>query len=228
MDRPLETGRACVRSLYNIMSSSNQKLRLAGALAVLATLVLAVSCQGFFPKATLQSITISPQSPQVLLNTANQAPLQVWGTDSNNHRYQITSGVNWSTDPTGVISIDPNTFVPDGQSLTTTTITADTQGLTATATGTVTVGCISKIAITPLNPNPISINNGDTIQFLATATTCNGSQDITAVATWVSSNTSAATVSTTGLVSPVGTGVTTITANSDGITSNSVSVTVTQ
>jgi len=209
------------------MSSSNQKLRAAGALAVLLTLALAVSCQGFFPKATLQSITISPQSPQVLLNTANQSPLQVWGTDSNNNRYQLTTGVNWSTDPSGVISIDPNTYVPNGLSLTTTTITADAQGLTTTATGTVTVGCISQIAVTPTNPGSISFSNGGTIQFDALATTCNGQQDITDVATWISSNTSVATIDSTGFLTPVATGSTSVTANSDGITSNTVLVTVT-
>ncbi len=210
------------------MSSTKLRIRLTGAFAVLPTLALAVSCQGFFPKATLQSITISPQSPQVLLNTANQAPLQLWGTDSNNHRYQLTTGVSWSTDPTGVISIDANTYVPNGLSLTTTTITASAQGLTATATGTVTVGCISAIAITPTNPGPISINAGGTQPFSALATTCNGSQDITNVATWVSSDPSVATISTTGLVSPVATGTAVITANSGGITSNAVTVTVTQ
>lgn len=209
------------------MSSPKQKLRAAGALAVLLTLALAVSCKGFFPKATLQTINISPQSPQVLLNTTNQSPLQVWGTDTNNNRYQITAGVSWSTDPTGVISIDPNTFVPNGLSLTTTTITANTQGLTTTATATVTVGCISQIAVTPSSPGSISITGGGTLQFKALATTCNGSQDITDVATWVSSNTSVATIDSTGFLSPVTAGTTNVTANSDGITSNTVLVTVT-
>ncbi len=209
------------------MSFTKHKLRLIGAFAALATLALAVSCTGFFPKATLQSITIQPQSPQILLSTSNQAALQVWGTDSNNNRAQITSGISWSTNPTGVVSIDPTTSVPDGLSLSTTTITASVQGLSTTASATVTVGCIQSIAITPANPGPISIIGGGTVQFSAMATTCNGPQDITNVATWLSSNTATATISSTGFVSPLASGTTNITATSGGITSNIVTVTVT-
>jgi Bacterial Ig-like domain (group 2) len=208
------------------MSSTKKRLQLAGALAALATLALAVSCTGFFPKATLQSVAIQPQSPQILLNTPNQTALQVWGTDTDNNRSQITTGVSWSTNPTGVVSIDPKTFVPNGLSLTTTTLTANVQGLSTTATATVTVGCIQSIAVTPSNPGPISAATSQTIPFVATAATCNGAVVITDVAAWSSSNTAAATIDSSGVATAVAVGTTNITATSDGVTSNVVVVTV--
>jgi hypothetical protein len=76
------------------MSSSNPKLRAAGALAVVVSLALAVSCRGFFVKATLQSIALQPQTPS--FGVGFQQPMQAWGTDSNNNRYQLTNGVEWS------------------------------------------------------------------------------------------------------------------------------------
>jgi hypothetical protein len=54
---------------------------------------------------------------------------------------------------------------------------------------------------------------GTTSQFNATATLSSGStQDVTSQAAWSSSNTSAATVSTSGVVSGVGTGTAVINA----------------
>ena len=40
------------------MSSTKNKLRLAGAFAFLATLALTISCTGFFVNPTVSSITI--------------------------------------------------------------------------------------------------------------------------------------------------------------------------
>ncbi len=60
------------------MSSKQHKLRLAGALAVLASLAFAISCRGFFVNPTLTSIAISPTAPQVEQGKTLQ--LQAFGT----------------------------------------------------------------------------------------------------------------------------------------------------
>src|SRR5262249_54727418 len=72
-----------------------------------------------------------------------------------------------------------------------------------------------------------SIAKGSTVQFTAIGTFGDGStQNLTNSVSWNSSNTSVATVSGSGLASGVGGGSTTITASQGGITSNTVSLTV--
>ncbi len=68
----------------------------------------------------------------------------------------------------------------------------------------------SSVEITPSNP---SLPIGVTQQFTATAAQAGGSSiDVTAQAVWTSSNTSVATVNSSGLASTLGAGTTTITA----------------
>jgi len=81
----------------------------------------------------------------------------------------------------------------------------------------ITINCVAvtSISLTPLN----TINQGTTQQFTAIGTYPNGTtQDITSSASWSSNNTSVATVNASGLVTPVGSGYTYISASKDGVT----------
>lgn len=140
------------------MSSTKQKLRLAGALAALAILALAVSCKGFFVKPTLTSIAISPATPQV--EVGQQATLQAFGTYDDGSRNQIKSGVSWGSSDQTVATVDANTGVMTGVQTGTVTITADAQGLSSTATGTVFI-VITSISISPQNPSIPSTGSQD-------------------------------------------------------------------
>jgi hypothetical protein len=169
------------------MSSSNLKLRAAGAFAVIAGLALAVSCQGFFPKATLQSIALQPQTPS--FGVGYQQPMQAWGTDSNSNRYQLTSGVSWQvTDPSSgvVATIDPNTGTMTGVNPGTLTVNASAQGLTGSTTGTV-VELVTAMTISPTSTSvedtgtayaqfTIKDGNGNDISSLVTLTAELGGQ----------------------------------------------------
>jgi hypothetical protein len=170
------------------MSSSNLKLRAAGALTVIVGLALAVSCQGFFPKATLQSIALQPQTPS--FGVGFQQPMQAWGTDSNNNRYQLNSGVSWQvTDPSSgtVATIDPNTGTMTGVNPGTVTVNASAQGLTGSTTGTV-VEIVTAMTISPTSnsvqdtgtayaPFHVKDGNGNDISSLVTLTAELGGQD---------------------------------------------------
>jgi hypothetical protein len=167
------------------MSPTKSKLRLFAALAALAALALAASCRGFFPAATLSSITIQPSAPQVAFSTPSQAPLQVWGTDSNNNRSQVTSGVSWSSLSPTIVSIDANTGVPNGLALGTGQVQASVQGLTAQATATVYITNVTAITV---NPKQASISIASTTltqSFSALATVGTSSLDVTSGATFV-------------------------------------------
>jgi hypothetical protein len=74
---------------------------------------------------------------------------------------------------------------------------------------------LSSVAVTPTNP---TIPTGSTLQFTAIATYSDGStQDVTGTATWASSNTTVATISSGGLATGSRSGTTTISATQGGI-----------
>jgi uncharacterized protein YjdB len=82
---------------------------------------------------------------------------------------------------------------------------------------------LNSIAIS--NASPFSLAVGSTQQFTAIGTYSDGSnQDVTFKATWSSSDTSIATVSTYGLITAVAAGNTDITASLSGTTSSPVNV----
>jgi hypothetical protein len=168
------------------MSFSNQKLRAAGAIAVLVTLGLAVSCQGFFPKATLQSIALQPPTPTFAVGF--QQPMQAWGTDSNNHRYQLTSGVSWqlSSPSSGTVAtIDANSGTMTAVNSGTVTVTASSQGLSGTTTATV-VQVVNSMTINPLTatiPNDGNTTANFTVSGVVQVANGTQTEDLTSVVT---------------------------------------------
>jgi len=165
-----------------MMSSPKSRLRLIGAFAALAALALAVSCQGFFPKATLQSIALQPPTPS--FGVGFQQPMQAWGTDSNNNRYQLTSNVTWqlSEPSTGVVAtIDGSSGTMTGVNAGTITVMASYQALSGTTTATV-VENVSKMTIDPTNTS-VTDDGNQFASFTVSGTTGSGSQDITSLVT---------------------------------------------
>jgi|SRR5438552_8600625 len=86
-----------------------------------------------------------------------------------------------------------------------------------------TIGCTSSTA-SPTSISSVAVAGaapavGATSQFTATATLMNGTtQDVTSLATWSSSNSTEATVSSSGLVAGVGAGTVTIQATYQSVT----------
>ena len=120
------------------MSSTKQKLHLAGAFAALATLALAVSCTGFFVPEQLASMTISPASPTVPLGGTTQ--LQAFGTNTDSSSAgNISSKVTWTSSGGGITVSSSGLLTGTDLSSAASTITAEDQGITATASATVCV-----------------------------------------------------------------------------------------
>ncbi len=126
-----------------------RKLWLTLAFTVLMALAFGVSCQGFFVKPTLTSITISPTAPAVQVGTS--ATLQAFGVYNDGSSAYLTSNVSWSSsDPTIATITGTGSATFDALTVGTTTITAGSQAVTSTATATVFV-TISAIGITPMS-----------------------------------------------------------------------------
>jgi trimeric autotransporter adhesin len=209
---------------------SGRKLTLALAFAGLVALAVGVSCRGFFVKPTLTAIAVSPPTPTIT-NVApnNTQQFTVVATfDDGSHG---STPVSWSSGTQTVATISASGLAT-AVGLGTASVTAASTllpNITNTATLTVTLGCIQSIAVTPQSQ---TIPHGQTQQFTAMATPCSGSgsgtQDITNIATWNSSNTTVATITSGtggGLATTLTTGSTNITASSAGVLSNTAVLT---
>ena len=158
------------------MSSNQQKLRLAGTFALLATLALTVSCTGFFVNPTLSSIAVGPASPTIETGkTGNTVQMTVFGTNNDGSTTNNPS-VSWTITPTSVATISASGLVTS-VSTGTATVTATANqnpSITGTQTVTVTVGCITSITLSQTS-GTVS-NNVPTLPLMANAATCNGSR----------------------------------------------------
>jgi trimeric autotransporter adhesin len=212
------------------MSSTQQKLRLAAAFAALAMLALAISCRGFFVNPTISSIAVGPAAPTIETGTTNNTvQMTVFGTNSDGST-ESSPSVSWSVTPTSAATISTTGLVTSVAVGTATVTAASNQNpsVTGTATVTVTVGCITSITLSTYSGSVTT--NEPSLLITATAVTCNGSLDVSDVATWTSSNTSLATVSAgdveivPGLVTG---GTITVTASIGNVTSPPATITVT-
>ncbi len=213
------------------MSSNRRKLRLAGAFATLLVFAVGVGCTGFFVNPTISSLAVGPASPTIETgNTNNTVQMTVFATNSDGSTANNPS-VSWSITPTSTATISSTGLVTSVAVGTATVTAASNQNpsITGTATVTVTVGCITAIALSSYS-GTVSANSGTTVTLTAEATTCNGSQAVTDVATWTSSNTSLATVAG-GVVEAVAGittgGTVTVTASIGNIVSPPATITVT-
>src|SRR5208283_3509071 len=162
--------------------------------------------------ATLQSIAVTPVGPSIAKGTSQQ--FKATGTYTDNSTQDLTSQATWESGTPTVATIT-SAGLATGVGTGTTQITAALGGVTSPGdTLTVTTATLQSIAVTPVGP---SIAKGTSQQFKATGTyTDNSTQDLTSQATWVSSNPAAATISSSGLATGVGTGTTQITAAMGG------------
>jgi len=202
------------------MSSTNRKLRLAGALAVFATLVLAVSCQGFFPPHQLGTITIQPSTVNVPL--AGTFQMRAFGTYTDNTPAgDVTNKVTWSAPSNAPVSVTSSGLASGSfYSTAPTTITASYQALspqTATANVCVDNSIASSFKIIPdkgsVPFNGTLTGNG----FTASVEVPNvaGTLDVTPAVTWTSSNTAVLTIINGGDPALITWGSTPITTQTD-------------
>ena len=169
------------------MWSEKRKLRLVGAFAALVTLASAVSCTGFFPPEQVGSITITPSSPTVPLNGTTQ--LSAYGTYTDNTPAgNITDKVSWSSDSGAVTVSSGGLLTGVVLSSTPATITAEYQGVSATASATVCVENGTNFALT-FDPTTAIVGESETVKATATV---GGTPDvdISSGVTWSTSNSS--------------------------------------
>ena len=218
------------------MSSTKRKIRLTCAFAALAALALAVSCRGFFVKPTLSSINVAPSTSTIDAGTTNNV-VQMSAIANYDDGSTGKASVSWGI---AAVASGPNAATITASGLVTSAATAvgamtvtatslQNGTLTATATVNVQPPNLKTIMITPSSTQSLGV--GLTLPFTATGVDAASNQyDITAIATWNSSNTSIATIASGGVLTANTTtaGSTVVSANLEGVTSNLVTVNVHQ
>jgi len=160
-------------------------------------------------KTPVASVVVTP--PHVDAAPGGQAQLSATAYDAGQNPLGGRA-ITWSTSNAAVATVDVTgmmTAVSTGSA----TITATSEGKNGTATISVSQAAVATVTVTP---SPITMSVGQTTQFTATLKDAVGNALTGRVVTWGSSNPSAATVSTTGLVTAAASGSTTITATSEG------------
>ncbi len=195
---------------------SEKKSVLAALVCILLIVATFTSCGDFFPSPkAIVAISISPTSGAVKPGATQQ--FTATGTLGNNQTEDVTGQVNWSSSNAAVATIN-QAGLATGVALGNATIQAKSSDVIATAA--LTVSNVTAITITVAST---TIVTGGTTQATAVDQSNN---NITNTVTWTSSDTSVATVSSTGVISGVSIGTANITASLGSITSGAVSVTV--
>jgi len=169
--------------------------------------------------APVATVTISPAS--VNLQSGQTSQLTATLQDANGN---VLTGrtVTWSSNNGSVAAVS-GTGLVTASSAGTATITATSEGKSGTASVTVSGVPVASVSVSPATA---SLTVGQTAQLTATPQDANGNPLPGRPVTWATSNSSVATVSTSGLVTAAGAGSATITATSEG-KSGTATITVT-
>jgi uncharacterized protein YjdB len=143
--------------------------------------------------AVAVSVNVVPAILSMPLGSSSQ--LQAIATMSDGTQQTLSSSVTWQTYPTTLATVNAQgvvTAVGKGAAQ----VSAAYQGLTGSASITIGPAVLVSVAVTP---NQVSLPLGQTEQFTATGTFTDGTtQNLTQLATWISSAPATAPVSVAG------------------------------
>jgi trimeric autotransporter adhesin len=169
------------------MKSRQRTMRWAGLLAGAMVVAMLVSCNGFFPDDTLQSIAVGPASVSVPVGLTQQMTATGTYTPSGNVKdVTAASGIVWqSSDNSATVT---NTGVVTGVSSGTPTISATLGTVSGQASITIDLTNVTSIVITPTSKN-IPANGGTaTFQAMANVAGQVNQVDVSAQAVWTITN----------------------------------------
>jgi uncharacterized protein YjdB len=174
---------------------------------------------GSQPPAPVATVTLTPASATV--NEGQTLQLTATLKDANGN-VLIGRSITWSSSTSSAATVN-GTGLVTGVAAGSTTITATSEGQSGTSAITVVHLPVASVTVTPASG---TVSAGSSLQLTATPKDANGNPLVGRTVTWQSSNTAAATVNGSGLVSGVAAGSATITATSEG-QSGTAAITVT-
>src|SRR5256884_324303 len=170
------------------------------------------------PDFGVTSVAVQPRTATVVVGDSLQLSASVIMSSN-----RPPNSISWASGNTGVATVS-GTGIVTASTAGSATITATSEGQSASATVAVTTVPVASLSVSPATA---SVQAGQTMQLTATPKDANGSALSGRTVTWASSNVGVATVSGTGWVSGVAAGSATLTATSEGQNgSASIAVTV--
>jgi uncharacterized protein YjdB len=173
--------------------------------------------------ASISTITVTPAL--VALSKGQAEQLTATAIYDDNSSLDVSDSVAWIPVNASTATVT-STGVLSGIAPGSTKVTASKSGVTSNAVAVdVSNAVVTSISVTPALT---VLAKGQTEQLTAIATYSDGSSsDVSRYVTWASTNKTAATVTSTGTLATNAVGRTTVTATKDGVTSNMVSIEVT-
>ncbi|MBN3551538.1 Ig-like domain-containing protein [Vibrio neptunius] len=173
--------------------------------------------------AVLTSIAVTPSSPSIA--KGQMQPLLATALYSDGSSFDVSDSVTWASEETTIATVTSEGILL-GVEVGRTTVNAMKEGIISnTVDVNVTNAVMTSILVTP---SSVSLAIGQTQPLVTTAIYSDGSStDISGSVTWRSTDTTTATVTQTGTLLGVQVGTTNITATIEGISSNTVTVEVT-
>ncbi|HVH69064.1 MAG TPA: Ig-like domain-containing protein [Gemmatimonadales bacterium] len=209
------TGRAVTWSSSNTSVATVDGNGLVTGVTAGSATITATS-EGQSGSAGITVSTVPVASVTVTPATANLQPgqtVQLTATPKDASGNPLTGrAVTWSSNNASVATVSSSGLVT-AVAVGSATITATSEGQGGTAAVTIANVPVASVTVTPASA---SVNEGATVQLTATPKDANGNPLSGRVITWSSSNTSVATVTSSGLVRGVVAGAATITATSEG------------
>ena len=165
-------------------------------------------------RPVISSVEVSPSTASIEEGETEQFSATAetsYGTTIQNVSFA------WSSSSTSTATINSTSGLATGVNAGMTTITARAGGETDTATLTVTEPPPPTVNSVTVSPSSPSIEEGETQQFTATAKDSDNMAISGKTFTWTSSDTSKATINSSGLATGKDAGSVTITATTDGV-----------
>lgn len=169
---------------------------------------------------TLVSLALTPDP--IALSIGSAQALVATGTWSDGASAPILSGLTFTSSAPDKVTVS-DAGVVTGVAAGDATVTAAGLGKSATAAAHVSTAALASVAVTPA---PLKLTVGNTAQLTLTGSYgAGGTRDLTASATWLAADASVISVSSTGLVTALKIGNTTLTGTSTdgGITKSATS-----
>lgn len=162
------------------MAIIRRKFQVVASLGVLLFLaVAAMSCNGFFVDPVLQTITVTPATPGILVGGSQQ--MTATGIYDDGSRKNITGTSSWTSSDLTVATVTASGGLVTGVGAGTATIQATNEIVSGSTSVTVSLTGVTSITAAPSSQS-VTVSSG--LPFCVTATAQPGGQDISATATW--------------------------------------------
>ncbi len=194
-------------------STARSRSGLRRLLAIAMTALYAACSGGTTETRTVASVRVNPASQSIQVGHS----VQLTASPEDGNGAAVTGqSVSWSSGSLAIATVSASGLVSGIAAGGPVTISATAQGVTGSASITVTPVPVAQVTVTPAS---VSIIAGAATQLVAATKDAGGTVLSGRPVTWTSSNNALATVSATGQVTGLTAGgPVTVTANSEGIT----------